>query len=168
MRVRWEVWYKQEEATYDTSSGIWSRVLKRPDQSRIFLSSSEGLYPGILNPARCAAWKNKQTELKSTNSHFEQKKKKKNREHREVQFHKLQPLAPSPQTVTPFPVSLLPLGLKKTFTHLLWKQQVTCDVENPLQINMVMSVFLFKAIEKSEKSEKSDRVVLNLCGWTGS
>lgn len=39
----WEVWYKQEEATYDTSSGIWSTVLKRPDHMRNFLSISEGL-----------------------------------------------------------------------------------------------------------------------------
>lgn len=39
----WEVWFKQEKATYDTVSGIWSLDLKRPAQINIFLSTSEGL-----------------------------------------------------------------------------------------------------------------------------
>lgn len=73
MRVHWEVWYKQEEATYDTNSGIWSAVLKRPDQSSIFLSVSEGLQPGTLKPAWGAVWKNKQTEFKSTIPHLVRK-----------------------------------------------------------------------------------------------
>ena len=49
IQVCWVVWYIQERATYDTSSGIWSWVLKRPDQIKIFLSIFEGLEPGILN-----------------------------------------------------------------------------------------------------------------------
>lgn len=66
MRVLWVVWYKQEEATHDTNSGICSGVLKRPDHTRNFLSIGDGLKPGIFKVPRGAAAKNKQTGLKST------------------------------------------------------------------------------------------------------
>lgn len=43
MGVCWKVWYKQDESTYETNSGIWSADLNRPDHKRNLLSISEGL-----------------------------------------------------------------------------------------------------------------------------
>lgn len=52
--MSWKFWYKQDKATYDTNSGIWSAVLYRPDHNSNFLSISVGLLPGTLKLARGA------------------------------------------------------------------------------------------------------------------